>query len=75
MKESLEEAYSIEKLMNVENEWRESNDAIKVERAVRIEEWMLSSLVPIFKEKGDLLNSNSNGGIKLLEHASKGTVK
>ena len=75
MKESLEEAYSIEKLMNVENEWRESNDAIKVERAVRIEEWMLSSLVSIFKEKGDPLNSNSNGRIKLLEHASKGTVK
>ena len=71
MKENLEEAYSMEKLMNVENEWRESNDAIKVEHAVRIEEWMLSLLVPIFKEKGDPLNPNSNGGIKLLEHVLK----
>ena len=32
---------------------------------------MLSSLVPIFKGKGDPLNSNSYGGIKLLEHAFK----
>ena len=35
------------------------------------EEWMLSSLVPIFKEKGDPLNPNSYRGIKLLEHAFK----
>ena len=34
-------------------------------------EWMLSSLVPIFKGKGDSLHSNSYGGIKLLEHAFK----
>ena len=34
-------------------------------------EWMLSFLVPIFKGKGDLLNPNSNRGIKLLEHAFK----
>ena len=35
------------------------------------EEWMLSSLVPIFKGKGDPLNPNSYKGIKLLEHAFK----
>ena len=35
------------------------------------EEWMLSSLVPIFKGKGDPLNPNSCRGIKLLEHAFK----
>ena len=35
------------------------------------EEWMLSSLVPIFKGKGELLNPNSYRGIKLLEHAFK----
>ena len=35
------------------------------------EDWMLSSLVPIFKGKGDPLNPNSYGGIKLLEHAFK----
>ena len=34
-------------------------------------EWMLSSLVPIFKGKGDPLNPNSHRGIKLLEHAFK----
>ena len=33
------------------------------------EEWMLSMLVPIFKEKEDPLNPNSYRGIKLLEHA------
>ena len=32
---------------------------------------MLSSLVPIFKRKGDLLNPNSYRGIKLLEHEFK----
>ena len=32
------------------------------------EEWMLSSLVPVLKEKGDSLNPNSCRGIKLLEH-------
>ena len=36
-----------------------------------LEEWMLSSLVPIFKGKGYLLNPNSYRGIKLLEHAFK----
>ena len=36
-----------------------------------LEEWMLNSLVPIFKEKGDPLNPNSYRGIKLLEHAFK----
>ena len=36
-----------------------------------LEEWMLSSLVPIVKEKGDPLNPNSYRGIKLLEHAFK----
>ena len=35
------------------------------------EEFMLSSLVPIFKGKGDPLNSNPYRGIKLLEHAFK----
>ena len=35
------------------------------------EEWMLSSLVPIFKGKGDPLNPNSHRGIKLLKHAFK----
>ena len=33
------------------------------------EEWMLSSLVPIFKRNGDPLNSNSYRETKLLEHA------
>ena len=31
----------------------------------------MSSLVPIFKGKGDPLNPNSYGGIKLLQHAFK----
>ena len=35
------------------------------------EEWMLSSLVPIFKRKEDPLNPNSYRGIKLLEHTFK----
>ena len=35
------------------------------------EEWMLGSLVPICKGKGDPLNSNSYRGIKLLEQAFK----
>ena len=35
------------------------------------EEWMLSSLVLIFKGKEDPLNPNSYRGIKLLEHAFK----
>ena len=35
------------------------------------EAWMLSSLVPIFKEKGHPLNPNSYRGIKLLGHAFK----
>ena len=35
------------------------------------EEWMLSSLVPILKGKGDPLNPNSYRGIKLLKHAFK----
>ena len=35
------------------------------------EEWMLSSLVSIFKGKGDPLNPNSYRGTKLLEHAFK----
>ena len=34
-------------------------------------EWMLSSLVPIFKRKGDPLNSNSYSGIKSLKHTFK----
>ena len=40
-----------------------------------LKEWMLSFLVPIFKGKGDLLNPNSNRGIKLLEHAFKLYIK
>ena len=32
---------------------------------------MLSSLVPIFKGKGDPLNPNTHRGIELLEHAFK----
>ena len=36
-----------------------------------LEEWMLSSLVPIFKGKGYPLNPNSYRGINLLEHAFK----
>ena len=32
---------------------------------------MLSSLVPLFKGKGDPLNPNSYKGIKLLEHTFK----
>ena len=35
------------------------------------EEWLFSSLVPIFKGNGDPLNPNSYRGIKLLEHAFK----
>ena len=35
------------------------------------EEWMLSSLVPIFKGRGDPLNPNTDRGVKLLEHAFK----
>ena len=35
------------------------------------EEWILSSLVPNFKEKGDPLNPNSYRGINLLKHAFK----
>ena len=35
------------------------------------EKWMLSSLVPIFKDKGDPLNPNSYWGTKLFEHAFK----
>ena len=35
------------------------------------EEGILSSLVPIFKGKGDLLNPNSYRGIKLFEHVFK----
>ena len=35
------------------------------------EEWMLSSLVPIFQGKMDPLNPNSYRVIKLLEHAFK----
>ena len=35
------------------------------------EEWMLSSLVPIFKGKEDLLYPNCYRGIKFLEHAFK----
>ena len=35
------------------------------------EEWMLISLVPIFKGKGDPLNPNSYKGIKLLKHGFK----
>ena len=34
-------------------------------------EWMLSWLVPIFKGKGNPLNSNCYRGIKLLQHAFK----
>ena len=36
-----------------------------------LEEWMLSSLVPIFKKKGDPLNPNFYRGIKLSENAFK----
>ena len=35
------------------------------------EEWVLSSLVPIFKGKGNPINPNSYRGIKILEHAFK----
>ena len=35
------------------------------------EQWLFSSLVPIFKGNGDPLNPNSYKGIKLLEHAFK----
>ena len=35
------------------------------------EEWILSSLVPIFKGKGNPLNPNSFRRMKLLEHAFK----
>ena len=35
------------------------------------EEWMLSSLVPIFKGKGNPLNPNSYRGIELFQHAFK----
>ena len=35
------------------------------------EEWMMSSLMPVFKGKGDPRNPNSYRGIKLFEHAFK----
>ena len=33
------------------------------------DEWALSVLVPIFKEKGDVLSCSSYRGVKLIEHA------
>ena len=36
-----------------------------------LEEWMLSSLVPYFKGKGDPLIQNSYRELKLLEHTFK----
>ena len=50
------------KMMNVEDEWSDSIDASNAS---------MISLVPIFQGKGNLLNSNSYRGIKLLEHAFK----
>ena len=35
------------------------------------QEWMLSSLVTVFKGKGNTLNQDFDRGIKLLEHAFK----
>ena len=35
------------------------------------EEWLLNSLAPIFKDKGNPLNRNSYRGTELLEHAFK----
>ena len=49
-------------MMNVKDEWSDSIDASNAS---------MISLVPIFQGKGNLLNSNSYRGIKLLEHAFK----
>ena len=35
------------------------------------DEWVLSVVVPIFKEKGDAMSCGAYGGVKLLEHAMK----
>ena len=35
------------------------------------DEWKTSVIVPIFKEKGDVMNCGSYRGVKLLEHAIK----
>ena len=35
------------------------------------ENWQMSELVPIYKDKGDVLECSSSQGIKLLEHGMK----
>ena len=50
------------KMMNVENEWSDSIDPSNTS---------MISPVLIFQGKGNPFNSNSYGGIKLLEHSSK----
>ena len=35
------------------------------------DEWKTSTVVPIFKEKGDMMNCGSHRGVKLLEHSIK----
>ena len=34
-------------------------------------EWVLSIVVPIFKEKGDIMNCSCYGAVMLLEHGIK----
>ena len=36
-----------------------------------LDEWKTSIVVPIFKEKGDVMNCGSYRGVKLLEHGMK----
>ena len=35
------------------------------------EDWATSVAIPIFKGKGDIMNSGMNRGVKILEHAMK----
>ena len=35
------------------------------------DEWALSVVVPIFKEKGDAMSCRAHRGVKLLQHAMK----
>ena len=39
------------------------------------ESWQMSELVPIYKDKGDMLECGSSRGIKLLEHGMKVTER
>ena len=36
-----------------------------------LDDWVLSVVVPIFKEKGDVMSCGAYRGVKLLEHVMK----